>query len=551
MKFVVAWLVVGAFSFDTEHRTDVVEAFSFEESVLGTEDESSLHLLQTSAKNAASRRARAELEEDDATSNSKQWVAMRASQWHGKHKQNKRVHTCTKVFSGDHTLAWPPPILAKTSDNKFCENQGVKDLGLYQHGIPLFSNTTFMPVFSSEPFVKRNEEIKRAVIYLHGHQSNANRYFCDALGLPKLIGEERSTLTIVPWFAEDQVASWQWEGVDTLMNRTGPNAKPQMSFCWSRAKDWITGGNAEAHKMLTAFDVMDQMVKALRGEYAKTVFPNLQRVTLVGFSGGCQLLSRWAVLSDVATPKPGLVNVTVVAGDCGSYLYLDKTRPKKSCRGKKDTGIHHWCNKFKKPHTRANFNRFKYGLSFNEKEVRENHYLMAFAANNSESMHTTLRDFHLKDVRFIFGGNDVCSCNWKHFHNKAGCFPKKHHKKFYRVFCRKNKHGGKRHGIPCCDQGLNHNLASMWQGTNRLQRGLNYMSHLAHFNKRLGIKYKPQFKIAKHAFHDSFTVLRSAEASELIFDKVNWAYIHSKDWPYLPGQRPKKMCKRKKHLIRG
>merc|ERR1711879_836100 len=82
-------------------------------------------------------------------------------------------------------------------------------------------------------------------------------------------------------------------------------------------------------------------------------------------AAGCQMSSRWSFFSDsVAPSSDSRAKVQVIASDCGSYMYLDETRPAESCRALEDTGAQHTCSEFATPTwtRRRYYNSYKYGL---------------------------------------------------------------------------------------------------------------------------------------------------------------------------------------------
>jgi len=99
-------------------------------------------------------------------------------------------------------------------------------------------------------------------------------------------------------------------------------------------------------------------------------FPNLERVTVNGFSAGAQLASRWSIFSPYANNDAGLeldLTVRTVVADGSSYVYLDETRPVDYCTTLEDTGTNHSCDSYEIPlsaDTCSSYNGWKYGLDF-------------------------------------------------------------------------------------------------------------------------------------------------------------------------------------------
>ena len=122
---------------------------------------------------------------------------------------------------------------------------------------------------------------------------------------------------------------------------------------------------------------------------------------------------------------------------------------------------------------------------------------------------------HRKDVRFIFGARDVCQCNIQGYENRPDdCYHSG-------AQCSPNEHGGTIDGHTCCDtwpDTTNSNLCAhtceaMLQGSNRLQRGINYVAYLRQLS---GNAERPQM-----GFFDGGHNNSGFYASTLF---ISWAY---------------------------
>jgi len=242
---------------------------------------------------------------------------------------------------------------------------------------------------------------------------------------------------------------------------------------------WLKGNDA-AHHNYSSFAMVDMLVDLLRGRN----FPDLQGITIAGFSAGCQMVSRWAFFSNAADDGQS-PPVTAVVGDCSSYMYLDQFRPSKSCSPRRNTGIHHSCKSFEKPTTCAAFNNYKYGIDVSYKELRENSYLKRLYLSYSPK--DRLEVFAKKDMRFLLGSEDFCNCRDIDQANETACFHKD-------LKCHYTKFPG------CCDtfpdskhsNVVDIHCAAMLQGSNRLQRGLNYIAYLEDLYASHDIAYSPK-----------------------------------------------------------
>jgi hypothetical protein len=92
-----------------------------------------------------------------------------------------------------------------------------------------------------------------------------------------------------------------------------------------------------------------------------------------------------------------------------------------------------------------------------------------------------MQEYPRRDVRFLFGSHDVCNCNTAGFVNDPSrCYPADGEG------CAPNSDGGSVGGHACCDtfpdsrtsNAVDIRCGALLQGSNRLQRGLNYVSYL-------------------------------------------------------------------------
>lgn len=249
----------------------------------------------------------------------------------------------------------------------------------------------------------------------------------------------------------------------------------QPSAHWTTSR-WLSGGNispgaSSAAQFTTAFDVLDKLVGRLMN---RELFAGVQIVTLVGFSAGAQLSSRYAFATPLGAPRDvdGAPRLRFVVSDPGTYLYLDDTRPAASCRAPRDTGPDATCGAFEVPpeaETCPSYDDYKYGLSA---LGNLNLYLAPMEANATLRNAAVMR-FAEKDVIYILGSEDACNCGLAGFENDADvCFPKGGSK------CSPTLFAGCCDTWPSTSNALADTCAADLQGTNRLQRGLLFVAYL-------------------------------------------------------------------------
>lgn len=377
---------------------------------------------------------------------------------------------------------WPPSEL---SDDTACVAAGIApDLEKYRYVLKMnntydnsYGGTMFAPLFSSSSLDDdgaADGSITLAAIFIHGLAGDANTYFCDAMKSVAAEGLSKNVLVISPWFGDSQATGTDWNA----------SASSSWQSTYWTASRWVSGGNASPSpsRYTTAFDVLDTVVQKLGSAKFSGRFPNLQRVAINGFSAGAQMASRWAIFSSYGNgdADPGIQVRTVVA-DGSSYVYLDKTRPASSCIPGEDTGKSHSCSTFEEPDSSlcTGYNAWKYGLDLTD--LSANLYLEPFQANQTLVTAAVKAFLSTADMRFIFGDEDVCNCNTDGYSNTQStvCYPSG-------TSCSPNNYGGQLNGVNCCDtypdtttdNALNTGCESSLMGTNRLQRGINYMYYL-------------------------------------------------------------------------
>ena len=353
---------------------------------------------------------------------------------------------------------------AELSDNSICIGLGIYPLSPYRRSLPLASpygaatNSTpiFLPYYSSEHLPASTATT--AAIFIHGLSGNANTYFCEGLAASLA---HPSVLVLAPWFGNEASGESYWGG----------GSGPGQSLFWSNSR-WSTGGTntAPPRGWSTSFDLLDALLRALP--------TSVKLVSVIGFSAGAQLSGRYAFATPLGSAADAFKpHVRFFAGAAGSYLYLAPERPAPSCSPLRDTGPAHTCGAFVVPSTAcAAYNDYKYGL---QQLDYLNLYLAPLASNATARQEAVAR-FATKDLRLFLGSEDVCNCNAEGFVLPQGgeCAPEGG-----RLQCAPDAFGGR----GCCDtfpdstsdNALDATCAGMLQGSNRLQRGLNFAAHLA------------------------------------------------------------------------
>lgn len=281
---------------------------------------------------------------------------------------NFTLHMPRAFFTAPPRSRTLTSLPSQLSDNTTCVGYDLTDAELFadREAIPVSSPysasqaSVFLPIFAS----RASAATTHAVVWIHGAGGDANTYYCSGYAAAR---SSPATLSVAPWFGNKQVTLEEWLGVeraDGWRRRFGLSplrsaASTVVSIYWSTHR-WLSGGNnsPDPARFTTSFDALDATVAWLRASHGTS----LERIALVGFSAGAQLVSRWALFSPVAAAN---TNVTIVVSDPSSYIYLDRRRPASACSPLQDTGPAHACTSFTAPDASLcpGYDSYKYGLA--------------------------------------------------------------------------------------------------------------------------------------------------------------------------------------------
>ena len=164
-------------------------------------------------------------------------------------------------------------------------------------------------VYRTHSLEKRNENITRALIVIHGTNRDADNYFRTAMAAAFLAGALEDTAVIVPRIAShDRGCNDQLDQNEVSYSCTGDS--------------WRSGGVSASSDKITSFDFVDEIMRRLAKRQA---FPNLKQIVLAGHSAGGQYVNRYEMANKIHETL-GLP-ITYVVANPSSYAYLDNTRP--------------------------------------------------------------------------------------------------------------------------------------------------------------------------------------------------------------------------------
>lgn len=359
------------------------------------------------------------------------------------------------------------------------------NVSFYQHVFPLNSSNVFFPFYSNIDFSSISS-FKNVTILIHGLDRNAALYFCQGLNFSS------NQAIIVPFFTNRSIDINDWT----------TDSYPNIGFsAFWQVSDWIEGG-LDQNSGLSSFEIMDQLINFLKTKVGD------EKIVLAGFSAGAQLVQRYAWASTIGNDH----KVRFFVSDPSSFIYFTNDRPGEECRSLKSEAIEN-CQFFFSPNETNcyTYNIYKYGLSSIDSK---NFYLMRAAA---KSQTDTILNYANQEILYVFGADDVCNCNTINYTNSLNvCYP------FSPNECMDTY-------PDAFENVLVTSCQAMLQGSNRLQRGLNYMAYL---KTLCGEKYFNAYVIEPGMGHNSAKFFQSnffqkygfqrenIEISECIIEKI-------------------------------
>lgn len=172
--------------------------------------------------------------------------------------------------------------------------------------------------YRTYPLEKKNENIKRAFVFVHGILRDADNHFRTALAAAFLADALNDTMIVVPRFASNSSAP----GNESGNCRDKLAADEANWICETQRPDTWRSGGAAIGSQLSSFDFMDEILRELA---RKDVFPNLKVIVVAGHSAGGQFVTRYEMLNQLHDKLDA--PVSYVVANSSSYAYVDELRP--------------------------------------------------------------------------------------------------------------------------------------------------------------------------------------------------------------------------------
>lgn len=168
-----------------------------------------------------------------------------------------------------------------------------------------YNDKSFLTYFSTHNLNKKNNQIDRLVIIVHGALRNGNDYFDDTVKSLKKNGSPQKTIVIAPSF------------------RKITDLKLENELYWGRhwKRKWKYGFKSEDQDNVSSFEVIDKLLLSIT---QSNLFPNLETIVITGHSAGGQFTQRYAIATKIQSLTSQ--KVLFVPSNPSSYMYLDTNR---------------------------------------------------------------------------------------------------------------------------------------------------------------------------------------------------------------------------------
>jgi pimeloyl-ACP methyl ester carboxylesterase len=174
-------------------------------------------------------------------------------------------------------------------------------------------------IYRNYPLEAKNENITRALIFVHGINRDGDNHFRTALAAAFLAGALNNTMIVAPRFASNSSAPGNQVG--DCRDALAPDEANWICET-QRADTWRFGGGEVGNDKLTSFDFMDEIVRRLAH---KEVFPNLKSIVVAGHSAGGQFVIRYEMSNQVHDSAG--IPISYIVSNPSAYTYVDDMRP--------------------------------------------------------------------------------------------------------------------------------------------------------------------------------------------------------------------------------
>ena len=360
--------------------------------------------------------------------------------------------------------------------------------------MPYYHSSSVTP-FTAEP----QPSVRLGLIVMHGAQRDGADYFCRLqnsivkhLGSHKLATEQ--TILIAPQIAlskhHDEYPYRPIYESHLSWGRTNMVGMDEQETLLS----WSAGSNSSDVPSTSLYDVFDELLTAMTD---RTMYPNLEKVVIVGHSKGASVVLRYAMTTTIIRTLP--VPISFHAANPSALVYVSHERPvppdhytcgyrdSKSIASKQFTFKALGESKFAVDAfgTCSQADRWPYGLSGQFPD-----YVARKWPGGPEGVDAMRTGFLRKHVNIYSGDADTCNAK---VHEQLKCYPRS---------CKMND----------CD--METSCAAMYQGVNRMTRIRAYMQQ-----KEIQQSGHKLISIAKSG-HNSCIMFQSKQMRDMLFNQL-------------------------------
>jgi hypothetical protein len=182
----------------------------------------------------------------------------------------------------------------------------VKEVAASRLPVQSAAGDGLLAVAVSRDWSKPLPGVTRAVIAVHGYHRTAAGYFTM---VRRLAPDDRSLVIAPQFLAPEDIAA---------------HGLPDTVLRW-RYNHWSDGSDAVGPAAISSYEAIDVLIRTIAN---RTVLPDLTRIVLAGFSGGGQLVQRYAAVGQGERFLAGSgIGLRYVVGSPSSYVYFADERP--------------------------------------------------------------------------------------------------------------------------------------------------------------------------------------------------------------------------------
>jgi len=231
-----------------------------------------------------------------------------------------RFRTLTAAFPGSRVLGLATLLIAGALPAQISR---LAEADLFP--LTVGDHTVGLPYHSSRPLDTLDPTVRRIVVVIHGISHNGHDYYRYGVqAMDRVPGAENDTLVIGLWVLRMDTGSSTVYGGFTTNHVRDNMLYWRVSPFWGSQQGRYGAGDTAVN--FSVFAALDQMLFNLA---LSDKFPSLRTMVLFGYSGGGQLVQRYAAAGrfNHAAARARGVHLRYGVGAPSTYAYMDERRP--------------------------------------------------------------------------------------------------------------------------------------------------------------------------------------------------------------------------------